>query len=79
MPSHQSTGASTERATGTRDDTYDLVSVLYQPLQSYETAQQYVQDAAQGRRAKSWCSFSVRRRIGSGTWPRRRRPCLSSG
>ena len=47
MPSHQSTGASTERATGTRDETYDLVSVLYHALQGAETAQQYIQDATQ--------------------------------
>ena len=44
MPSHQSTGASAEQATGTRDDTYDLVSVLYHALQGAETARHYIQD-----------------------------------
>ena len=47
MPSHQSTGASAEQATGTRDATYDLVSVLYHALQGAETARHYMQDAAQ--------------------------------
>ena len=47
MPSHQSTGASAEQATGTRDDTYDLVSVLYHALQGAETARHYIQDAEQ--------------------------------
>ena len=74
MPSHQSTGASTERATGTRDDTYDLVSVLYHALQGAETARHYIQDAAQAG-DEELVSFSVRRRTGSGTWPPRRRPC----
>ena len=63
MPSHQSTGASAEQATGTRDDTYDLVSVLYHALQGAETARHYIQDAEQAgdqelvqffREARDW-------------------------
>ena len=33
--------------TGTRDETYDVVSILYHALQGAETYQQYVQDAEQ--------------------------------
>lgn len=31
--------------TGTRDETYDVVSILYHALQGAETYQQYVEDA----------------------------------
>ena len=31
--------------TGTRDETYDVVSILYHALQGAETYQQYIQDA----------------------------------
>jgi hypothetical protein len=34
-----------ESMTGTRDEHYDLVSVLYHALQGGETAQQYIDDA----------------------------------
>jgi hypothetical protein len=34
-----------ERATGTPNDSYDLVSVLYHALQGGETSQQYIDDA----------------------------------
>ena len=63
MPSHQSTAASAEQATGTRDDTYDLVSVLSHALQGAETARHSIQDAAQAgdeelvqffREAQAW-------------------------
>src|SRR4029434_7188333 len=47
MPSHQSTGASGEPASVSRDDTYDLVSVLSHALQGAETARHYIQDADQ--------------------------------
>lgn len=33
--------------TGTRDETYDVVSILYHALQGAETYQQYIQDAEQ--------------------------------
>ena len=33
--------------TGTRDATYDVVSILYHALQGAETYQQYIQDAEQ--------------------------------
>jgi rubrerythrin len=33
--------------TGTRDETYDLVSILYHALQGAETYDQYVRDAEQ--------------------------------
>jgi hypothetical protein len=36
-----------ERATGTPNDSYDLVSVLYHALQGGETSQQYIDDARQ--------------------------------
>ena len=63
MPSHQSTGAAAEQATGTRDDTYDLVSVLSHALQGAETARHSIQDAEQAgdqelvqffREAQNW-------------------------
>jgi hypothetical protein len=38
----------TEHKTGTRDVTYNLVSVLYHALQGAETYVQYVEDAKQG-------------------------------
>lgn len=34
--------------TGTRDVTYNLVSILYHALQGAETYDQYIQDAEQG-------------------------------
>jgi hypothetical protein len=34
-----------ERATGTPDHYYDLISVLYHALQGGETSQQYINDA----------------------------------
>jgi hypothetical protein len=36
-----------ERMTGTRDEHYNLVSVLYHTLQEGELLEQYVQDAEQ--------------------------------
>jgi hypothetical protein len=47
MPSPHSAAASAEQATGTKDATYDLVSVLYHALQGTETCGQYIQDAEQ--------------------------------
>ena len=35
------------QGTGTRDEAYDLVSILYHALQGAETYQQYVRDAEQ--------------------------------
>ncbi|SFB50085.1 hypothetical protein SAMN05216266_114140 [Amycolatopsis marina] len=37
----------TERVTGTRDEHFDLTSVLYHTLQEAETLQQYINDARQ--------------------------------
>ncbi len=37
----------TQQGTGTRDETYDLVSIQYHALQGAETYQQYVRDAEQ--------------------------------
>jgi rubrerythrin len=34
-------------STGTRDETFNLISVLYHALQGAETYQQYIQDAEQ--------------------------------
>jgi hypothetical protein len=36
------------QATGTRNETYNLVSVLYHALQGAENCQTYLQDASQG-------------------------------
>lgn len=36
-----------EHTTGTRDEHYNLVSVLYHALQAGETSQQYIRDAEQ--------------------------------
>jgi hypothetical protein len=47
MPSQHRAVASAAQATGTKDDTYNLVSVLYHALQGAETAQHYLQDAEQ--------------------------------
>jgi hypothetical protein len=47
MPSPQSAVASAEQATGTKDATYNLVSVLYHALQGAETSRHYIQDAEQ--------------------------------
>lgn len=63
MANHQSTTTTAEQTTGTRDETYDLVSVLYHALQGAETYQRYIQDAEQAgdqeliqffREAQSW-------------------------
>jgi rubrerythrin len=40
-------GKSSEQRTGTRDATYDLISVLYHALQGVETCEQYCRDAEQ--------------------------------
>ena len=37
-----------EQITGTRDEHYNLVSVLYHALQAAETIDKYIQDAQQG-------------------------------
>jgi hypothetical protein len=45
MGSQSGTPSAAEQATGTKDTTYVLVSVLYHALQGAETAVQYLQDA----------------------------------
>jgi hypothetical protein len=45
MNGREATMADAERVTGTRDEHYDLVSVLYHALQGGETSQQYIGDA----------------------------------
>jgi hypothetical protein len=45
MSSHPDTPVTAEQATGTRDTTYVLVSVLYHALQGAETLGRYLQDA----------------------------------
>jgi hypothetical protein len=47
MPSQPDVVAAVEQATGTKDDTYNLVSVLYHALQGAETARHSLQDAEQ--------------------------------
>ena len=47
MASPPGVTASAEQVTGIRDETYDLVSVLYHASQGAQTAMQYVQDAEQ--------------------------------
>jgi hypothetical protein len=47
MSSKPGVAASSEQATGTRDETYNLVSLLYYVLQGAQTTMQYVQDAKQ--------------------------------
>jgi hypothetical protein len=63
MTSQQSTAASGEQATGTKDTTDALVSVLYHALQGAETSGTYLQDAAEAgdqelmqflREAQAW-------------------------
>jgi hypothetical protein len=39
--------ATNERSTGTRDEHYDLVSMLYHALQGADTCTMYLQDAEQ--------------------------------
>jgi hypothetical protein len=45
MPSHPGVAAAAEQATGAKDKTYNLVSVLYHALQGAQTSVQYIQDA----------------------------------
>jgi hypothetical protein len=47
MPSQPDVATSAEQSTGTRDETYNLVSVLYHALQGAQTSIQYMQDAEQ--------------------------------
>ena len=47
MPSQPDVVAAVEQATGTKDDTDNLVSVLYHALQGAETARHSIQDAEQ--------------------------------
>ena len=46
MSSQPSRPSTAEQATGTKDTTYALVSVLYHALQGAETAGPYLEDAA---------------------------------
>ena len=39
--------AASEHMTGTKDEQYNLISVLYHTLQGAETYEQYIQDAQQ--------------------------------
>ena len=45
MTSHQGATTMAEHKTGTQDEIYDVVSVLYHALQGGETAMRYLQDA----------------------------------
>jgi len=45
MTSHQGATATAAHKTGMRDETYNIVSVLYHALQGGETCMQYLQDA----------------------------------
>ena len=63
MTTQQGTAASGEQATGTKDTTYALVSVLYHALQGAETSVTYLQDAEEAgdqelmqflREAQAW-------------------------
>lgn len=47
MANQPGVAAAAKQSTGTRDETYNLVSVLYHALQGTQTAMQYVQDAEQ--------------------------------
>ena len=47
MASQHQADASAEQATGTKDETYNLVSALYHALQGAEVAGKYIQDAEQ--------------------------------
>ena len=80
MPSPQSAVASAEQATGTKDATYNLVSVLYHALQGAETSRHYIQDAEQAGDQELVQFFrAVPCRPGSSTWLPRRRRCSRSG
>ena len=47
MPRQPGAGAAGKQAPGTKDDPSHLVRVLYHAFQGAETAQPYLQDAAQ--------------------------------
>jgi CHASE2 domain-containing sensor protein len=66
MTSQQDTTVAAEQATGTKDTTYALVSVLYHALQGAETSVTYLQDAAEAgdqelmqflREAQAWQQY----------------------
>src|SRR5919108_5804149 len=66
MTSQQGTTAAAEQATGTKDTTYALVSVLDHALQGAETSVTYLQDAAEAgdqelvqflREAQAWQQY----------------------
>ena len=79
MSSQPSTPSAAEQATGTKETTYALVSVLDHALQGAETLGHDLQDAEAAGDQELGCSSSVRRRRGSGTWRAKRRPSSSSG
>jgi phage protein U len=63
MTSQQGTAVSAEQATGTKDTTYALVSVLYHALQGAEASVSYLRDATEAgdrelvqflREAQAW-------------------------
>ena len=45
MTSHQDATVMAEHKTGTKDEVYNIVSVLYHALQGGETCMQYLHDA----------------------------------
>jgi hypothetical protein len=53
-----------ERTTGTRDEHYNVISVLYHALQGADTCGTYLQDAESRARTGSWAT-GVRRSCGN--------------
>ena len=47
-------GQSGQSQTGTRDETYDVIAVLYHALQGAENCQRYVQDASGDQELRSF-------------------------
>lgn len=50
---------SKEQTTGTRDVTYDLISVLYHSLQASETMRRYRRDAVKEQDSELLCLFDM--------------------
>ena len=66
-----------ERATGTRDEYYDLISVLYHGLHGAETAEAYAADA-EATGDERLAAFFERHRGCTWGWPNKRRGCSAS-
>jgi hypothetical protein len=70
--------ATSEHTTGTRDEHYNMISVLYHALQGADTCATYLQDAERTG-DQNLVQSSVRSRACTGSWPSGARHSCGNG